>query len=70
MVGRRYYATTDRFMLALWKRNATGHRFQLSTDGFGAYVYATEAAFGPRADYAEVEKQYRDARRSRATCPA
>ena len=62
MVGRRTAASADRFMGVLRERIAADHRFQLSTDGYESYASAVDAAFGLDADYAQVEKQYRDAR--------
>jgi IS1 family transposase len=35
------------------------HRFQLSTDGFGAYFYAVDIAFANEIDYATVTKIFK-----------
>lgn len=62
MVGRRNLDSANRFMGSLRERIAADHRFQLSTDGFRSYVEAVESAFGPLADYGQVDKQYREAK--------
>lgn len=55
-VGRRDSWSAHDFMAKLAK--ATGERFQLSTDGFGAYPNAVSYHLGARADYAMLVKDY------------
>ena len=62
MIGRRYAETAHTFMIALRHRLAPARRFQLSTDGFEPYLTAVEETFGADVDYAQVEKQYREAK--------
>lgn len=39
-------------------RERTTGRFQLTTDGHGAYPEAVEGAFGGNVDYAQLVKMY------------
>ncbi len=56
-LGRRSESTTDAFIRGL--RDATSaQRFQLSTDGFGAYPNATDSTLHDRVDYGMLVKQY------------
>lgn len=55
-VGKRDGETALRFIGKL--RNATGRRFQLTTDGFRPYVGAVEEVFGSEIDYAQLVKLY------------
>jgi len=55
-VGNRDAGAAYHFMLDLSERLA--NRVQLTTDGFKAYLNATERAFGSEIDYAQLQKIY------------
>lgn len=55
-VGRRTLGNTRLFAFKL--RDAVDGRFQLSTDGFGSYVPAVQAAFNGQVDFAQLIKMY------------
>jgi IS1 family transposase len=56
-VGKRDYATTDRFVADVAARMK--NRIQLSSDGLDLYVSAVEDAFGGDVDYGQIVKVYR-----------
>lgn len=55
-LGRRTSGDTERFTEKLY--NATSGNFQLTTDGFAAYVPAVEYSLGTRVDFAQLIKIY------------
>ncbi|MBS0384481.1 MAG: IS1 family transposase, partial [Proteobacteria bacterium] len=55
-VGKRDGANARAFMHDLAGR--LSNRCQISTDAFGAYVWAIEDAFGADADYGQIVKFY------------
>ncbi|MFY9819923.1 MAG: IS1 family transposase [Thermoanaerobaculia bacterium] len=55
-MGRRTSEDTSLFMAKL--AGATAGRFQLTTDGFGAYPAAVEQHFGGRVDFGQLIKTY------------
>jgi IS1 family transposase len=56
-LGKRTAKSTNEFMAKL--RMATnGNRFQITTDGFPAYVPAIDRTFGADVDYAQLVKVY------------
>jgi transposase-like protein/IS1 family transposase len=55
-LGRRSRFHTEQFIDKLDR--ATSGRFQLTTDGFGAYPDAVSYALGTRTDYAQLVKVY------------
>jgi len=55
-IGKRDFATTDRFVYGLKKR--ISGRVQISTDGFVHYCSAIERHFGSEVDYAQIVKLY------------
>jgi IS1 family transposase len=65
-LGKRTRETTERFIRDLASRVTLvepyqrGHRPQLSTDGWQSYRPAIEDAFGERADYGVIIKQFRE----------
>ena len=56
-VGKRDYATTDRFVADVAGRMK--NRIQLSSDGLDLYPSAVEKAFGGEVDYGQIVKVYR-----------
>lgn len=55
-LGRRTNTDTERFTEKLYQ--ATSGHFQLTTDGFAAYVPAVEYSLGTRVDFAQLIKIY------------
>jgi transposase-like protein/IS1 family transposase len=55
-LGRRTNTDTERFTEKLYE--ATSGRFQLTTDGFAAYVPAVSYSLGTRVDFAQLTKIY------------
>ena len=55
-LGRRTHIDTERFTEKLYE--ATSGNFQLTTDGFAAYVPAVEYSLGTRVDFAQLIKIY------------
>jgi transposase-like protein/IS1 family transposase len=55
-LGRRTSGDTEQFTEKLY--NATSGNFQLTTDGFAAYVPAVEYSLGTRVDFAQLIKIY------------
>lgn len=55
-LGRRTAKDTERFTEKLY--NATSGTFQLTTDGFAAYIPAVEYSLGTRVDFAQLIKIY------------
>jgi transposase-like protein/IS1 family transposase len=55
-LGRRTSGDTERFTEKLYE--ATSGNFQLTTDGFAAYVPAVEYSLGTRVDFAQLIKIY------------
>lgn len=55
-LGRRDIETALKFTEKL--QRATDGRFQLTTDGLRAYIYAIEETFGSDVDYAQLIKKY------------
>lgn len=58
LVGKRDGWHTESFLLDLSARLAEGVRPLLSSDGFDAYPWAVEGAFGCAVDYGQVIKDY------------
>ncbi len=56
-LGRRNQDSTDLFIKGL-RRATARQRFQLITDGFRPYIYATEATFKGQVDYGMLVKEY------------
>ena len=56
LVGKRDYATTDRFIADVSSRMKS--RIQLSSDGLELYLAAVERAFGGEVDYGQIVKVY------------
>lgn len=59
IVGRRNGIFADRLMMDLATRMSV--RFQLTTDGFGAYLDSVGWTFGNNIDYAQLVKMYAEA---------
>ncbi|MFN8140090.1 MAG: IS1 family transposase [Fimbriimonadales bacterium] len=55
-VGRRNLLSCRLFMLDVAER--ISQRFQLTTDGFGAYIQSVDKAFAGEIDYAQLHKTY------------
>ena len=56
-LGRRDKPSTEAFIEKL-RRATSEKRFQISTDGFGPYIYAMDYALIDRCDYAQLVKVY------------
>jgi IS1 family transposase len=57
LIGKRTAENTNRFMLDL--RSRIVNRFQLTSDGYSAYIDAVDLAFEGDVDYGQVVKTYR-----------
>ena len=58
-LGRRTNKDTEQFTEKLYR--ATSGQFQLTTDGFAAYIPAVEYSLGTRVDFAQLVKIYEQA---------
>lgn len=61
LTGKRTTANTITFMRDLYSRTAWGLHPQVTTDGWGPYRLAMAATFRDRADFAQLQKVYKNA---------
>jgi IS1 family transposase len=58
-LGKRESKDAEIFLEKIYKAvEGTNNRFQMSTDGYGAYPDAVSYSLGTRVDYAQLIKQY------------
>jgi IS1 family transposase len=70
LVGERTTEDCYAFMRDLRSRFVPGHRFQLSTDGFGSYPPVVDALWRDGIDFAQIIKEYGQADNDHRYSPA
>jgi IS1 family transposase len=70
LVGERTTEDCWTFLRDLRSRFVPGHRFQLSTDGFGSYPPVVDALWRDSIDFAQIIKEYGNADNDHRYSPA